>query len=668
MRTQTQRNEKANGLVVVVSVVATILAILGAAVSYTGHISRIAQRSRRTALALEIADGHLEYLFTNWRNIYRKIGLTYNSGSGGTNYAILPTNYFFTSVWNPGPAPSPVPYMTPAATPAPIPTPSKSNFPTEANYNVTQYRIQAVDPMIDLDSSENALLETSFGSGNFTPMPKGTPYASPSSQLIPPPAYGPNTWQYSFYYLAAVDVNVPALGTNSGTVTAKVRRVFEKRFDNPWTYGIFYNDDLELQPTSPLTMNGPIHSNGNLYIGTSNFTAQSSVGYTGSYVNGYSPNDTSSHAGSISAPTFVANLPPTQEGAYMPFGWNLNLDSSTSNNNDSYHEIIERPVSGTDPLANVRYYNQPGYRIVLNDPNNGGNNTVQQVSSNGTITNISGSALNAWLGNNGQGSSSTILQQNQPLYDAREGAAVKVTNFNVNKLLSTLGSNNSGISGWTGLVYVADGSVGTSASVVVDGQTYSTTRRGIRLMNGTNLPTGGLTIVSEDPVYIQGNYNTGGNDPPSNSGTYTDPDKTGYTRVPAAVVADAVSILSQGWNDNNSDRAISSRNASNNTTINAAIVGGIVPSSGGNYSGGGENFIRFLEDWSNKTFCYYGSMVELYSSAQATAPWNGNGTVFKSPVTSRWYYDDATFSNTLGPPGALQIAAYLQQQRWYQVY
>src|SRR5260370_39324174 len=100
-------------------------------------------------------------------------------------------------MYSPAPAPSPIPYMSPAATPPVIPLPPKSQFPTEANYNVAQYRIQAVDPMIDLDANGDAQMETSFGSGNFTPMPKGTPYPSPSSQPIPPPAYGPNTWQYS---------------------------------------------------------------------------------------------------------------------------------------------------------------------------------------------------------------------------------------------------------------------------------------------------------------------------------------------------------------------------------------------------------------------------------------------------------------------------------------
>src|SRR5204863_9755135 len=109
--------------------------------------------------------------------------------------------------------------------------------------------------------------------------------------------------------------------------------------------------------------------------------------------------------------------------------------------------------------------------------------------------------------------------------------------------------------------------------------------------------------------------------------------------------------------------------ANANVTINAALGPGHVPSEGtaGSYSGGGENFIRFLEDWSSRTFCYYGSMTQLFTSNQAIGPWNGDGTVYVSPGTNNWYYDDGLFS-VCSPPGNLQIAAYLQQQRWYQVY
>src|SRR6266513_1965691 len=98
-------------LIVIISVVAFFLVLLGMAVEFTGTISRESQRSRKTAVAMEIADGHLEMLFTSWRNIYRGTCTTSSNGSGGTDYTIVGTNYFFTPLYNPGPAPTAVPSM-----------------------------------------------------------------------------------------------------------------------------------------------------------------------------------------------------------------------------------------------------------------------------------------------------------------------------------------------------------------------------------------------------------------------------------------------------------------------------------------------------------------------------------------------------------------------------
>jgi len=271
-----------------------------------------------------------------------------------------------------------------------------------------------------------------------------------------------------------------------------------------------------------------------------------------------------------------------------------------------------------------------------------------------------------------------VLDRSNALYDKRENSAVKITNVSVAQIISNMVS----LSGWTGLVYItdlgsttynSDGTVnraGTSAPVTVNGVTSWTTKRALRLVAGSALPTGGLTIVSDNPIYIQGDYNTSSNGsaPPSNSGTYTDPDAGTYVRKPAAVIGDAVTILSNSWQDSNSSNSTITNRTASNTTVNAAIVAGIVPSSSAGYSGGGENFVRLLEDWHSNSLCLYGSLVELFSSNQAIGRWNGdNSTVYVPPGTSKFYYDDVTFSSG-SPPGRLTVAAYLQQQRWYQVY
>ena len=134
-------------LVVTIIVVATLLVLLGVAVDYSTQISRVTQRSRKTALAMEIADGHLENLFTNWRNIYRTTWTTqYAAYTGAADLSLCGTNFFATAMYTPSPLATPIPYMNPSGTPPVIPLPSPSNFPTSA-YNVTQYRIQAVDPI-----------------------------------------------------------------------------------------------------------------------------------------------------------------------------------------------------------------------------------------------------------------------------------------------------------------------------------------------------------------------------------------------------------------------------------------------------------------------------------------------------------------------------------------
>jgi hypothetical protein len=609
-----------------------MLVLLGSAIEYTTNISRMSQRSRKTALAMEVADGHLEVLYSNWRNIYRTTWTTLSNNQGGTDRSIVGTNFFYTSMYSPGPAPTPVPSMTPAATPPIISLPASTNFPSAPGYTVGQYRIQAVDPMITLDASENS---------NVTPA------------ATPPAAYGPNNWQYSYFYLAAVDVTVP---TSTGNVTAKVRRVFEKKFDNPWTYAMFYVDDLELQPTTALGMDGPIHTNGSLYIGTSNFSTTNRLEYAGEYVNGASPLDPA-HT-TFTAPNLVSDMPPSQVSPYLPFGWNLNLDGST-NNNRSYHELIERPVAGPDPLSEIRLYNQAGYRILID------------ASNNITITGKSGAApnggdYNAVVGN---------ITTNKVMYDSREAEYVRMAEVDISGLITELKK----LGEWNGVIYVADtsaktvdnsGTVTNAGTPAVPALTFSGSsvtdhfNRAIRFKNGASLPAGGMTIVSENPVYILGDFNTGTN-PPSNSGTYTDPDASGYARRTAAIVADAVTVLSGAWNDSNSNKSTPQRDA-NNTTVNAAVVAGTVPSNGTTYSGGGENFIRLMEDWSGNHFTFYGSMVQLYKSQQARGVWIApGGTVYKSP-TRHWYYD--TNFGSSSPPGNLQIAAYLQQQRWYQVY
>jgi hypothetical protein len=306
------------------------------------------------------------------------------------------------------------------------------------------------------------------------------------------------------------------------------------------------------------------------------------------------------------------------QSSYLPFGWNPNL-SDTNANNDSYHDLIERPdATISDGIAGQRFYTTAVCRVLI-DANN--SVTVDAPTLNGgDINKITGA-----------------LTFNEAIQDVREGGAVRVTTLDVSQIPSNTGLDN-------GTIYISDTSAGTPVTFTANGVSVTTSKRGIRLKKGGTInPLVGLTFVCENPVYIQGDYNT--NNPKQ-----------------CAIVGDAINLLSNAWNDTT---AAGSRIASN-TTVRAALVGGNVPSDGTHYSGGGENFIRLLENWNGKTLTYYGSMVQLWQSKQATGFWSSSSSVYTAPTTNNWYYDTSLAASV--PPGTFQLAAYLQQQRWYQVY
>ena len=128
---------------------------------------------------------------------------------------------------------------------------------------------------------------------------------------------------------------------------------------------------------------------------------------------------------------------------------------------------------------------------------------------------------------------------------------------------------------------------------------------------------------------------------------------------PASLIGDSINVLSTAWSDANSSLGIASRKA-NDTTVNAAVLGGIVPSGGGYYSGGVENFPRFLEDWGSRTLTYTGSMVVMFNSKAATAPWGG-AEVY-SPPARNWAFDINFLDATKLPPGTPEVRAIIRSE------
>jgi hypothetical protein len=180
-------------------------------------------------------------------------------------------------------------------------------------------------------------------------------------------------------------------------------------------------------------------------------------------------------------------------------------------------------------------------------------------------------------------------------------------------------------------------------------------RRALKLINGGlgNIVTPGLTIAAENPVYLQGDWN-------ANAAGFGDP------HVATSIIADAVTLLSNNWNDVTSfgaqavpgvspavsAYATASRPRSANTYYRVAIISGkgpIFPQPAGagatfGTDGGAHSFLRMLEGTGGapNTIHYRGSMVTFYYNRQAVGTFKCCGSIIYD-VPARDYQFDIDF-------------------------
>ena len=227
---------------------------------------------------------------------------------------------------------------------------------------------------------------------------------------------------------------------------------------------------------------------------------------------------------------------------------------------------------------------------------------------------------------------------NNSFSDNREGKTVQPIDIDIGNLTAWSGTN-------TSLRYSIGGSNLILSSVyVVDARTPPVLPAGnlgaVRVFDGTSLPVNGLTVATGRPLYVWGDYNELNS---ANLGTHD----TSATR-PASLVADAITFLSDNWHDGTTGPGTTPPPAVN-TTVNAALLTGVVETTPGNYSGGMENFPRFLETWGlANTNTYNGSMVKMFPSLYATGVW-GQDIVYDPPARN-WAYDTNFDNPTKLPP------------------
>lgn len=514
-------------------------------------------------------------------------------------------------------------------------------------------------PTIDLSTSAPSIsgysrvggLEVAAANEYGVPTGTGTP------PLVVTRVAGYTGWQgRTFNYVARAQMNpgyaFAKTAGNSNHVRIGVRRQFQYSEVPLFQAMYFFENNLEILNPAPMIIGGLVHSNSSMWLAYSSgnsLVMQNNVSYVSNYAETgnahYSvsnPQGPSYPNGKSSQLSKVSRMEPLgDEPAKV-------LSTTDSNpNNDSFRELIEPPNTGySDPpeIANRRLYNKAGMRIRIN----GG--TI-------TVTGANGLSLTAAQ----QTNIATAVSASTTIYDQREGKNVDVRSLDI----STLRTQIASLTGFNSVLYIDDVTPRVSGNMEP---------KAIRLKNGGILPDSGLTVVSENPIYIQGDYNTGStstttaNVPANNGGNPSNTDSptvSGYTRKPSAVISDAVMFLSNAWNDSKSSSSIGSRVASH-TTYNTAIISGFMPSgyqpsSGAayGYSGGANNFPRFLEDWSNKSCTYFGSMVELFQSKTFTNYWQLNH-VYRPPNRC-WNFDTDFIQN---PPKGTPTATTWSRGTW----
>ena len=424
-------------------------------------------------------------------------------------------------------------------------------------------------------------------------------------------------------------------------------------------FTIFYNGQLEFSGASTLVINGRVHANGAIYVGTvsnnslvfngpvtttTNLAAPIMDGENAPWPFQWAPTNSSQWYTTFNgSPAYITNTPvlynPLLSGLVNP---------------TNYHFMIDVPLASEDSMSvtgQVRLFNQAQMLLLVTNSPSGTNPAVWltlQTSVNGAVPGHDLAKLVYVFTNQSPASLATnltFLSLTNLFYDQREYKTNLVTQLDVGRFSVWISTNSvvqsklpAAANIYPTILYVADRRNVNAKQLAV-----------VRLVNGAQLSANnglGFSLATPNPLYVQGNYNIqiAGNTNQSVSTT-----DTTYT-VPAALFSDALTVLSSNWLDSESYTAYTNGSSiftAADTTINAAIITGTVASTGNgaiNFSGGVHNLPRLLENWSSvgsggtqKNLWLNTSLIRFWDSAMATNQFR-NPTGY-SPAPVNPYYN-----------------------------
>jgi hypothetical protein len=473
---------------------------------------------------------------------------------------------------------------------------------------------------------------------------------------------------------------------NGSRPEAIVKLVFKSRLVPLFQFTAFYNKDLEILPGADMTLNGPVHVNGDLYLSSDaslkvdgDVTVSKRSGGTGGDLYRRRKDGTDCN-GTVSINDGSGSYPQLFCGDYGP------VPASTLAQYNGHVQTGLEPLTVPSPneLDPGNAYWQKADLVVELRVDSSGNPTgiVVPNRTGGGENSALTSVLNACparntsdlaFEQNGGAPAGTAVDWSNSSYDNRESHKMTLLEVDMGALLDCLhehpGLFGDSASGKTDIGGTSLGGLVLYFTVAGPDSGQSSSSYGVRIRDGATLASDvsgapqvkGVTVVTDQAAYIQGDYNK---------------DAGGAWR-PASVLSDTINLLSNNWNtkgwDAKSAQGLSSRSAST-TEVNAAFLSGTdttggvegAAGQGGAYSGGIENYPRFHENWTGKTLTYDGSFVSLGNARHADGPWQYGGAVYTAPQRN-WSFDTRFRSAANLPPLAPRFV-YLKQERFSRVY
>lgn len=484
----------------------------------------------------------------------------------------------------------------------------------------------------------------------------------------------------------------------------RTEAILEMRFKNRliplFQFAIFYEEDLEFNRTAPMTLNGPVHSNRDIYLDagrpSSTLAINGRVTAAGRIWRGDKANRDSGGVVQVFDGQTLRSVNSTgslrEVGTTELNNWNGWLRARQPSLSPPRPATFDPPWRGNTPLGDRLYWNRADLRAVLN------------LAMNPPQIELRAANNQPLPFYNGATPASCGLGYSNTFYNNRERRSIQMLEVNLRNLLSCLEAGNIRYPDGTPIPLTDSTDGGLVLFFSVQGPDSDRVNGyGVRVQNSRDLASNsgnfvrGLTLVTDQALYLQGDFNAGNN------------------WRPAALISDSINVLSNNWansvgyprrsdcfsnasqlaGDQKSSPACRNRGQgfpsgdnhndtsrwlpqATDTTVRAAVLAGasITPSQGGPGGGGVHNLFRFHEHWGGNTasccngnvtytqatFTFLGSLVSLWQ------PRNVDGSFFVGPP---WYqppnrnlgFDDR-FSAFQNLPPLTPMAVYLKQERF----